>query len=144
MAKKRARGAGRELTRAELKALERRSQSSASYPVSSAVAEAEVDESRGSRAVIRLDPTRRAPAPPEPRGRQRPDAQPGAGDGLHPGRPAPDDDPGGAHAGAPRHPGHLPPLVSSRFTVRGSQSGPRPYDSSTRQSLQSFDRNREL
>ena len=64
MAKKRARGAGRELTRAELKALERRSQSSASYPVSSAVAEAEVDETAAPAPTSAS--TRRGVLPPRP------------------------------------------------------------------------------
>jgi hypothetical protein len=64
MAKKRARGAGRELTRADLKALERRSQSSAAYPVSSAVAEAEADEAAAPAPASAS--TRRGVLPPRP------------------------------------------------------------------------------
>jgi hypothetical protein len=64
MAKKRARGASRELTRADLKALERRSQSSAAYPVSSAVAEAEADEAAAP--MPSSASTRRGVLPPRP------------------------------------------------------------------------------
>jgi hypothetical protein len=65
MAKKRARGAGREMTRAELKAFERRSQSGAAYPVSSAVAEAAVDEAPAPAASSGAS-TRRGVLPPRP------------------------------------------------------------------------------
>jgi hypothetical protein len=64
MAKKRARGAGRELSRAEIKAFERRSQPSAAYPASSAVAEAEADDPSAPEASAAAP--RRGVLPPRP------------------------------------------------------------------------------